>query len=78
MTDPHITTERIIRHITIGLSMIDRQEAAIIRDRFWRERTWPAIAHARSCSMTTAITRYKRGMEDLKRAVLLIEGKLAQ
>jgi hypothetical protein len=56
--------------------MIDRGRAAIIRDRYWRERTWPAIAKDRHCSVTTAVKRFKRGMDDLRRAILLIEGRL--
>jgi len=56
--------------------MIDRGRAAIIRDRFWRERTWPAIAKERHCSVTTAVKRFKQGMDDLSRAILLVEGRL--
>jgi hypothetical protein len=67
----------IPQRVTLGLSMIDSREAAIIRDRFWRERTWPVIARERHCSMTTAVSRFKRGMEDLRRAISLIEGKLS-
>lgn len=69
-------TAEIAARVTLGLTMIDRGRAAIIRDRWWRERTWPAIARERHCSVTTAVTRYKRGMEELKRAILLIEGRL--
>ncbi len=72
---PRRTTTSIIHCVDVGLAMIDRQEAAIIRDRFWRERTWPAIAHSRSCSVTTAVNRYKRGMEHLRQAVLLVDGQ---
>ncbi|MHB8071236.1 MAG: hypothetical protein ACYDHF_04670 [Candidatus Cryosericum sp.] len=67
----------ISQRVVLGMSMIDSREAAIIRDRFWRERTWPVIARERRCSMTTAVSRFKRGMEDLRRAILLIEGKLS-
>ncbi len=78
MTEQSPTPARdILRSVTLGLSMIDSRDAAIIRDRFWRERTWPVIARERHCSMTTAANRYKRGMEDLRRAILLIEGKLS-
>jgi hypothetical protein len=56
--------------------MIDSRKAAIIRDRYWRERTWPAIARERHCSVTTAVKRFKQGMDDLRRAILLVEGKL--
>lgn len=66
----------IAGRVTLGLTMIDRGRAAIIRDRWWRERTWPAIAKERHCSMTTAVTRYKKGMDELRAAILLIEGKL--
>ena len=68
----------ITERVTLGLTMIDRGRAAIIRDRWWRERTWPAIAKERHCSVTTAVTRYKKGMDELRRAILLIEGKLPQ
>jgi hypothetical protein len=68
----------ITGRVTLGLTMIDRGRAAIIRDRWWRERTWPAIAKERHCSVTTAVTRYKKGMDELRRAILLIEGKLPQ
>jgi len=68
----------ITGRVTLGLAMIDRGRAAIIRDRWWRERTWPAIAKERHCSVTTAVTRYKKGMDELRRAILLIEGKLPQ
>jgi hypothetical protein len=68
----------ITGRVTLGLAMIDRGRAAIIRDRWWRERTWPAIAKDRHCSVTTAVTRYKKGMDELRRAILLIEGKLPQ
>lgn len=71
------TTSDIARRVTLGLSMIDRGRAAIIRDRFWRERTWPAIARERHCSVTTAVKRFKQGMDDLRRAILLVEGKLS-
>jgi hypothetical protein len=67
----------IFQRVVLAMSMIDSREAAIIRDRFWRERTWPVIARERRCSMTTAVSRFKRGMEDLRRAILLIEGKLS-
>jgi hypothetical protein len=67
----------IAQHVDLGLSMIDSREAALIRDRFWRERTWPVIARERRCSMTTAAKRYRQGMEDLRRAILLIEGRLS-
>ena len=67
----------IAQRVDLGLSMIDSREAALIRDRFWRERTWPVIAHERRCSMTTAAKRYRQGMEDLRRAILLIEGRLS-
>lgn len=70
-------TSDIAGRVTLGLSMIDRGRAAIIRDRYWRERTWPAIARERHCSMTTAVTRFKKGMDELKHAILLIEGRLA-
>ena len=58
--------------------MIDSRKAAIIRDRYWRERTWPVIAKERHCSMTTAVKRFKQGMDDLRCAILLIEGKLLE
>jgi len=67
----------IAQRVDLGLSMIDSREAALIRDRFWRERTWPVTAHERRCSMTTAVKRYRQGMEDLRRAILLIEGRLS-
>jgi hypothetical protein len=66
----------IAGRVTLGLTMIDRGRAAIIRDRYWRERTWPAIAKERHCSVTTAVKRFKQGMDDLRRAILLIEGRL--
>ena len=72
------TTVDIVERVTLGLTMIDRGRAAIIRDRYWRERTWPAIAKDRHCSMTTAVTRFKKGMDDLRRAILLVEGKLLE
>jgi hypothetical protein len=70
------TTLDIVGRVTLGLSMIDSRKAAIIRDRFWRERTWPTIAKERHCSVTTAVKRFKQGMDDLRRAILLVEGKL--
>ena len=70
------TTSDIAGRVTLGLTMIDRGRAAIIRDRYWRERTWPAIAKDRHCSVTTAVKRFKQGMDDLRRAVLLVEGRL--
>jgi hypothetical protein len=70
------TTSDIVGRVTLGLTMIDRGKAAIIRDRYWRERTWPAIAKDRHCSVTTAVKRFKQGMDDLRRAILLIEGRL--
>lgn len=70
------TTEDIAGRVMLGLTMIDRGRAAIIRDRFWRERTWPAIAKERHCSVTTAVKRFKQGMGDLSRAILLVEGRL--
>ncbi|MFA4932307.1 MAG: hypothetical protein WC625_05345 [Caldisericia bacterium] len=70
------TTSDIAGRVTLGLTMIDRGRAAIIRDRFWRERTWPVIAKERHCSVTTAVKRFKQGMDDLRRAILLIEGNL--
>ena len=69
-------TSDIARRVTLGLTMIDRGRAAIIRDRYWRERTWPAIARERHCSVTTAVKRFKQGMDDLRRAILLVEGRL--
>jgi hypothetical protein len=69
-------TRDIAGEVTLGLTLIDSREAAIIRDRFWRERTWPVIARERHCSVTTAVKRFKLGMEDLRRAILLIEGRL--
>ncbi len=74
--DREHTLEDVAQRVTLALSMIDSREAAIIRDRFWRERTWPAVARVRRCSVTTATKRYRRGMEDLRRALLLIEGRL--
>ena len=70
------TMSDIAGRVTLGLSMIDRGRAAIIRDRYWRERTWPAIAKDRHCSVTTAVKRFKQGMDDLRRAILLVEGRL--
>jgi hypothetical protein len=72
----HRTTSDVAGRVTLGLTMIDRGRAAIIRDRYWRERTWPAIAKDRHCSVTTAVKRFKQGMDDLKGAILLIEGRL--
>jgi hypothetical protein len=72
------TSSDIAGRVALGLTMIDRGRAAIIRDRYWRERTWPAIAKDRHCSVTTAVKRFKRGMDDLRRAILLIEGKLPE
>ena len=72
------TTSDIARRVTLGLTMIDRGRAAIIRDRYWRERTWPAIAKERHCSVTTAVKRFKQGMDDLRRAILLVEGRLPE
>lgn len=68
----------IAGRVTLGLTMIDRGKAAIIRDRYWRERTWPAIAKERHCSVTTAVKRFKQGMDDLRSAILLIEGRLPE
>jgi hypothetical protein len=70
------TSSDIAGRVTLGLSMIDSRKAAIIRDRFWRQRTWPAIARERHCSVTTAVKRYKQGMDDLRGAIMLIEGRL--
>ena len=70
------TTGDIAGRVMLGLTMIDRGRAAIIRDRFWRERTWPVIAKDRHCSVTTAVKRFKQGMDDLSRAILLVEGRL--
>jgi len=72
----HRTSGDIAGRVTLGLTMIDSRKAAIIRDRFWRERTWPVIAKERHCSMTTAVKRFKQGMDDLKHAILLVEGRL--
>ena len=72
------TSSDIAGRVTLGLTMIDRGKAAIIRDRYWRERTWPAIAKERHCSVTTAVKRFKQGMDDLRRAILLIEGRLPE
>ncbi|MFZ2413603.1 MAG: hypothetical protein WAW16_05225 [Candidatus Cryosericum sp.] len=69
-------TSDIAGRVTLGLTMIDSRKAAIIRDRYWRERTWPAIARERHCSVTTAVKRFKQGMDDLRRAIMLVEGKL--
>jgi hypothetical protein len=68
----------IAERVTLGLTMIDSREAAIIRDRFWRERTWPVIAKERHCSVTTAVKRFKQGMDELRCAILLIEGRLPE
>ena len=68
----------IAGRVTLGLTMIDSRKAAIIRDRFWRERTWPVIAKERHCSVTTAVKRFKQGMDDLARAIMLVEGSLPQ
>jgi len=35
----HRTSTDIVGRVTLGLTMIDSRKAAIIRDRFWRERT---------------------------------------
>jgi hypothetical protein len=70
------TTSDIAGRVTLGLTMIDRGRAAIIRDRYWRERTWPTIAKERHCSVTTAVKRFKQGMDDLRRAILLVGGRL--
>jgi hypothetical protein len=75
---PHRTSLDIAGRVTLGLTMIDSRKAAIIRDRFWRERTWPAIAKERHCCVTTAVKRFKLGMEDLRRAILLVEGRLSE
>jgi hypothetical protein len=72
------TSSDIAGRVTLGLTMIDSRKAAIIRDRYWRERTWPAIARDRHCSVTTAVKRFKQGMDDLRRAILLIEGRLLE
>lgn len=72
------TSGGIAAHVTLGLSMIDSRKAAIIRDRFWRERTWPVIAKERHCSMTTAVKRFKQGMDDLRKAIMLVEGELPE
>jgi len=72
------TNSDIAGRVTLGLSMIDRGRAAIIRDRHWRGRTWPAIAKERHCSVTTAVKRFKQGMDELRSAILLIEGKLPE
>lgn len=66
----------IAGRVDLGLTMIDKGKAAIIRDRYWRERTWPAIAHERRCSVTTARKRFDDGMAELRAAILLIEGAL--
>jgi hypothetical protein len=71
-------TSDIVRRVTLGLTMIDSRKAAIIRDRYWRERTWPAIARERHCSVTTATKRFKQGLDDLKHAIMLVEGKLPE
>jgi len=75
---PHRTSLDITGRVTLGLTMVDRGRAAIIRDRFWRDRTWPAIAKERHCSVTTAVKRFKQGMDDLRRAILLVEGRLPE
>ena len=72
----HQTSGDIAGRVTLGLSMIDSRKAAIIRDRYWRERTWPAIARERHCSVTTAVKRFKQGMDDLSHAIMLVEGNL--
>jgi hypothetical protein len=72
------TTSDIAGRVILGLSMIDSRKAAIIRDRFWRERTWPVIAKERHCSVTTAVKRFKQGMDDLRRAIMLVEGRLPE
>ena len=66
----------IAERVDLGLTMIDPRKAAIIRDRYWRERTWPAIARERRCSVTTARKRLEDGMAELRAAILLIEGRL--
>ena len=66
----------IAGRVDLGLTMIDKGKAAIIRDRYWRERTWPAIARERGCSVTTARKRFEDGMAQLRAAILLIEGRL--
>ena len=71
------TGRDIAGRVTLGLTMIDSRKAAIIRDRFWRERTWPVIARERHCSVTTAVKRFKQGMDDLRGAIMLVEGKLS-
>jgi len=68
----------IAGRVTLGLTIIDRGRAAIIRDRYWRERTWPVIAKERHCSVTTAVKRFKQGMDDLRCAILLVEGRLPE
>jgi hypothetical protein len=75
---PRPTTSDIARRVTLGLTMIDRGRAAIIRDRYWRERTWPGIAKERHCSVTTAVKRFKQGMDELRSAILLVEGRLPE
>jgi hypothetical protein len=72
------TNSDIAGRVTLGLTMIDSRKAAIIRDRFWRERTWLVIAKERHCSVTTAVKRFKQGMDDLKRAIMLVEGRLPE
>lgn len=77
--NPHATRDASVDIgpcVTLALAMIDSRQAAIIRDRFWRERTWPVIAHERRCSITTATKRFHQGMDNLRRAILLIEGKV--
>jgi len=66
----------IAERVDLGLTMIDARKAAIIRDRYWRERTWPAIAREHRCSVTTARKRLEDGMAELRAAILLIEGRL--
>ncbi|MDO9099614.1 MAG: hypothetical protein Q7V53_02555 [Caldisericota bacterium] len=63
--------------VTLALAMIDSREAAIIRDRYWRSRTWPVIARERHCSVTTATKRFHQGMDHLRQAIILIEGRNA-
>jgi hypothetical protein len=74
----HRTSLDIAGRVTLGLTMIDSRKAGIIRDRFWRERTWPVIAKERHCSVTTAVKRFKQGMDDLRCAIMLVEGKLPE
>ncbi|HWQ21706.1 MAG TPA: hypothetical protein VN478_03145 [Clostridia bacterium] len=72
------TSGDIAARVTLGLSMIDSRKAALIRDRFWRERTWPVIAKEHHCSVTTAVKRFKQGMDDLRKAIMLVEGELPE